>query len=387
MLAIVIFEEVAPVVAGRDYYDILGVARDADEASIKRAFRRLAKEHHPDKNKGDKASEKLYVELNSAYEVLSDSSKRQRYDMYGEAGVKDGMQHAQNDDDGWGFDIEAMFGGGGRRQRQEEKRSPSITVPLAVPLEMLYNGGIIEASHKRRVQCSSWSDCESKCSQCGGSGVVVTTRRIGPGFMQQVRHTCPKCSGTGKISTRNCRSCPSGQFEEIEKPLMIDIERGFKDGHHIVFEGQSDEIPDHATGHVNFEVDTSPHPAFERLGDDLHYHLIVTLTEALVGIDRAVKQLDGRIVPIRTSTVTEPNQTIRIQGEGMPVYDESGTAGDLVVHVWVEFPKSLTEAQKQGVTKLHGARPQTRVGNGGGNYEGTRTSESGKDRSESRDEL
>jgi DnaJ-related protein SCJ1 len=387
MLALVIFEEVAPVVAGRDYYDILGVARDADSSSIKRAFRKLAKEHHPDKNKGDKTSERLYVELNTAYEVLSDSSKRQRYDMYGEAGVKDGMQHAESDNDGWGFDLEAMFGGGGRRQQQEEKRGPSIVVPLSVSLEMLYNGGIIEASHKRRIQCSSWSDCESKCAQCGGSGVVVTTRRIGPGFVQQVRHSCPKCSGTGKISNPNCQSCPSGQFEQVEKPLLIDIERGFKDGHHILFEGQSDEIPDHATGHVNFEVDTLPHAAFERRGNDLHYDLTVTLTEALVGIDRAVRQLDGRIVPIRTTAVTEPQQTIRIAGEGMPVFDESGTAGDMVVHVWVQFPKTISKEQKHAIIKLHGAPPPTEIGNGGGAHSGSPASEPDEDRFHAKEEL
>lgn len=355
--------------AGKDYYDLLGVARDADAASIKRAFRKLAKIHHPDKNPGDSTSEKLYVELNHAYEVLSDEGKRSKYDRFGEAGLKGGG--GEEEEDGWGGfgDWGDIFGGGGgrRKRREEEKRSPSYVAPLTLSLELLYGGGIVELTHRRRVICANWGDCESKCTRCGGSGITVTTRKIGPGFVQQVRSHCPKCGGSGKIVSGNCTKCPEGQFEISEKAVMLDVEPGFKDGHHIVLEGASDELPDHTPGNVHFEIDMMPHPAFRREGDDLHYDLTITLTEALVGIDRAVRQLDDRVVRIKNEGVTVPKQELIVPGEGMPTSD--GGAGNLVVHIWVEFPKSLTDEQKQAVFKLHGKVPKTEIGNGGGTYE------------------
>lgn len=354
VLAVIIFEEITQVAAGRDYYDILGVARDADSSTIKRAFRKLAVKYHPDKNPGDKTAEKMYVELNNAYEVLGDNSKRQRYDMYGE----DGLRGAGQDSDDDGFDpFGGMFGNwGGRRRRQEERRVRDVVVPLSVSLEMLYNGGVIEASHKRRVICSEWSDCEKKCTRCGGRGIVIQTRRLGPGFVQQIQTSCPVCGGTGKISNPNCKSCPNGQFEEVEKLLLIDIEKGMTSGQTITFDGHTDEKPDHAAGNVHFEIDTQDHDRFQREGDDLHYLLDITLSEALVGVDRVVRQLDGRKVSIQTDHVISPKERIVIPGEGMPKHDGSGT-GNMVVEFWVEFPKSLTEQQKKATVTLLGKPP------------------------------
>eukprot|EP00173_Palmaria_palmata_P003276 Plantae.Rhodophyta-Palmaria_palmata.ctg3410.p1 GENE.Plantae.Rhodophyta-Palmaria_palmata.ctg3410~~Plantae.Rhodophyta-Palmaria_palmata.ctg3410.p1 ORF type:complete len:210 (+),score=41.92 Plantae.Rhodophyta-Palmaria_palmata.ctg3410:90-719(+) len=186
-----------------------------------------------------------------------------------------------------------------------------------------------------------------------------------------MRSSCPKCNGTGKIVSGKCGGCPEGQFETSEKTVMLDVEPGFRDGHHIVLEGASDEIPDHATGDVHFEIDTLPHASFKRVDDDLHYHIEVSLTEALVGIDRAVRQLDDRIIKIRTEGVTVPKQRIRIPGEGMPNRD--GGSGDMIVHVWVDFPESLTDDQRAAVLKVHGALPKTEIGNGGGSYEPGKT--------------
>lgn len=354
VLAVIVFEEITQVEAGRDYYDILGVSRDADPGTIKRAFRKLAVKYHPDKNPGDKTAEKMYVELNNAYEVLNDNSKRQRYDMYGEDGLRGAEQN--NDDDG--FDpFGGMFGGfGRRRRRQEERRVSDVTVPLSVSLEMLYNGGVLEASHKKRVICSEWSDCESKCSRCGGRGVVIQTRRLGPGFVQQIQTTCPACGGTGKIGNPNCTSCPHGQFEEVEKLLLIDVEKGMTNGQTITFDGQTDEIPDHHPGNVHFEIDTQEHDRFRREGNDLHYLLDITLSEALVGVDRMVRQLDGREVRIVTEEVITPKDRIQIAGEGMPSHD-GGSPGKMIVEFWVAFPGSLTKEQKKATIALLGKPP------------------------------
>ncbi|CAN8071551.1 unnamed protein product [Agarophyton chilense] len=343
--------------AGRDYYDILGVARDADSATIKRAFRKLAVKYHPDKNPGDKSAQKKYVELNNAYEVLSDDNKRQKYDMFGEDGINNAMADDDDDFDPFGGSFFGGFGGfGGRRRQREEPTVPDVTIPVTVPLETLYNGGIMEVTHKKRVICSSWSDCEKKCSRCGGRGVVIQTKRIGPGFVQQIQTHCPVCGGTGKIGNPNCKSCPGGQFEEVEKMLLVDVEKGMRDGQHIVFENETDEIPDHRTGNVRFEIDTMKHDRFVRIGNDLHYRLQITLSEALVGVSRQVRQLDGRLVAIKTGKVMKPGEKIVIEKEGIPDY-HSGHKGNMIVEFWVDFPDSLTEEQKKAAIDLHGKLP------------------------------
>lgn len=302
----------------------------------------------------------MYVELNNAYEVLVDDSKRQRYDMYGEGGITAGAQGESDDfDDPFG----GMFGGFGRRRRRaEERRVRDVTVPLSLSLEMLYNGGVIEVVHKRRVICTEWSDCEKECPKCGGRGIVITTRRLGPGFVQQMQTTCPTCGGTGKLGNPNCKSCPKGQFEENEKMLLIDIEKGMTDGQTITFDSQTDEVPDHHPGNVHFEIATQEHERFRREGNDLHYDLEISLAEALVGVDRVVQQLDGRQVPIRTSKVISPKERIEIMGEGMPSVHGDST-GKMVVEFWVNFPEMLTEEQKNLVEQMLG-KPPSRRGSG-----------------------
>lgn len=310
----------------------------------------LTDTHGADKNNGDKTAEKMYVELNNAYEVLSDTTKRRRYDMGGEAGLRGG----DDSDDGGSFDpFFDLFSNRGRQRQQEERRVADVVIPLAVDLELLYNGGLVDVAHRRQILCDSWSDCESQCSQCGGQGIVIQRRYLGPGFVQQMQMPCPKCGGTGKISTNNCKSCPNGQFEKEEKILSVDVEHGMPDRHRVTFDGQTDELPDHHAGSVHFELHTRPHSRFYREGDNLHYAQRITLSEALVGVNRTVKQLDGRSVPIVTDKVISPNEEVHIKEEGMPSYD-GGETGDMIVKFWVDFPTSLTEEQKKLAVKLLG---------------------------------
>jgi len=351
--------------ASRDLYDVLGVARSADSSTIKRAFRKLSIKYHPDKNAGDKNAESAYVEITSAYEVLSNKQKRNVYDRYGHEGLKNnagsgrgsggGMDPFGDDEDGGFFDN--FFGtGGGRRQRQQEARSPDMVIPLTVSLDAMYNGEVVQASRQRQVICSSWSDCESRCMTCGGTGYTVTTRRIGPGFIQQVRSSCLSCGGSGKIVTE-CSTCPHGQFEQAEQVLLIEIVRGAFDGQRVAFEEMADELPGHATGSLVFVVDEVPHETFRRDGDDLHVRLPLTLAEALVGVDRSVTHLDGRAVSIKTAGVTKPLHKQRVAGQGMPRAD-GDSAGDLVVEFWVDFPEKLTDAQQEAVVAVFGAPPK-----------------------------
>jgi len=351
--------------ASRDLYDVLGVAHSADASTIKRAFRKLSIKYHPDKNAGDKNSESAYVEITSAYEVLSNKQKRNVYDRYGHEGLKNnagsgsgsggGMDPFGDEEDGGFFDN--FFGtGGGRHQRQQEARSPDMVIPLTVSLEAMYNGEVVQASRQRQVICSSWSDCESRCMTCGGTGYTVTTRRIGPGFIQQVRSSCLSCGGSGKIVTE-CSTCPHGQFEQAEQVLLIEIVRGAFDGQRVAFEEMADEVPGRVTGSLVFVVDEAPHQTFRRDGDDLHVRLPLTLAEALVGVDRSVTQLDGRAVSIKAAGVTKPLHKQRVAGQGMPRAD-GDSAGDLVVEFWVDFPEQLTDAQQEAVVQAFGAPPK-----------------------------
>lgn len=352
--------------SSRDLYDVLGVARSADASTIKRAFRKLSIKYHPDKNAGDKAAESAYVEITSAYEVLSNPQKRNVYDRHGHEGLRNnngggrgGGSPFGDDGDEGGF-FENFFGGGGGRRQRREARSPDLVIPLTVSLEAMYNGEVVQASRKRQVICSSWSDCESRCTTCGGSGYTVTTRRIGPGFIQQMRSPCPSCGGSGQIVTE-CSTCPHGQFEQAEQVLLIEIVRGAYDGQRVAFEEMADELPGHATGSLEFELDAAPHPIFRREGDDLHVRMPLSLTEALVGVDRTVTQLDGRSIPIKLSGVTRPLQSHRVAGEGMPRVDGDG-AGDMVVTFWVEFPQRLTDAQRKVVVDTFGPPPAAATG-------------------------
>ena len=295
--------------------------------------------------------------------------------MFGEEGVNNNNGGGDDMDD---FDpFGGMFGGFGRRRRERERRVPDLTIPLSVSLEMLYNGGIVEVMHKKRVICDSWSDCEQKCARCGGRGIVIQTRRVGPGFVQQIQTHCPKCGGTGKITNPNCKSCANGQFEEVEKPLLVDVERGMKDGHLITFEGETDEVPDHQSGNINFEVDCIHHDRFERRGDDLFYKLWITLSEALVGVTRRVRQLDGRLVDIKTDSVIAPGDQISIPGEGMPTVH--GDAGSMIVEFWVKFPKKLSADQKKDALLLHGERPTLEESGDGVGNSSTIVSDDSKD--------
>lgn len=308
--------------------------------------------------------------------MLRSDAKREKYDRFGEDGLNGQMEGDDHDDFG---PFDDFFGGfGGHRRRREEPRVPDVVIPLSVSLETLYNGGVLEVSHKKRVICSSWSDCEKRCSKCGGRGVVIQTRRIGPGFIQQIQTTCPVCGGAGKIGTPNCKSCPNGQFEEVEKMLLVDIEKGMRDGQHIVFEHETDEIPEHQTGSVRFEVDTLRHDRFTRIGNDLHYRLPITLSEALVSVNRQVKQLDGRLVSISTDKVIKPGEKITIKGEGMPDYHDA-ESGDMIVEFWVLFPESLTEEQKKAVIDLHGELPSLEETGDGARRNATTATDDAKD--------
>ncbi|GJD11850.1 DnaJ protein ERDJ3B [Galdieria sulphuraria] len=346
------------VYGDKNYYEILGVSRDAETSTIKRAYRKLSLKYHPDKNPGDEEAHKRFVEVANAYEILSDPGKRRRYDAYGEEGLKKGFAEEDFFDPfeafpmnfgGFHFD----FGGSGRRKERggEELRASDIRIPLYVSLEELYKGSFREVLHQKQVMCSKWAECESVCSSCNGKGHKVTTRRLGPGFIQQIQSICTECGGSGKIVEKPCKSCPHGQYEKAERYLTIEIEKGMSEGDTIVFEHEGDEVAGFKPGHVIFEVRLAKHEVFERRQDDLWGTLNITLLEALTGLSRNITHLDGRNVNIYEENVIFPGQVLKVAGKGMPRH-QGKDFGDLLLTVNVQFPRILTTTQKTKVKEL-----------------------------------
>ncbi|KDO34548.1 hypothetical protein SPRG_00611 [Saprolegnia parasitica CBS 223.65] len=358
LLVLLLVVLLAAVYAGRDLYEVLGISRDASSPEIKKAFRKLSLKLHPDKNPGDEDAAKKFAEVASAYEVLSDTEKRKKYDMYGEDGLKDNGGGGGGGHDP--FDIfSQFFGGGGRQRQQEPSRGNDVTVPLRVSLADLYNGRSIPVSMRRKTVCqhchgkgAAHADDIHTCHECGGHGVKLETRRVGPGFIQQFQTTCTKCHGKGKIVTSTCPVCGGHKTNFADVEVDVDVEKGMQDGHEIEFEHYADEFADRSAGHVRFRIATVPHELFSRDGDDLWMELNISLKEALIGFKKSFVHLDGRRVEVTRSSITEPSQVISLPSEGMPKYQYASERGQLHVKINVLFPTSLTADQKQGFRDL-----------------------------------
>jgi DnaJ family protein A protein 2 len=242
-------------------YEILGVPKTADAKEVKKAYRKLAVKHHPDKG-GD---EHLFKEINAAYEILSDEEKRGLYDKYGLEGVEEGAAPSAG-----GEDLFSMFfGGGGGRRSQGPRKGASIQHPIKASLENLYNGKTIKLAINRKVLVG-----EAKtCPECKGQGVVMELRQIAPGMVTQMQRTCSNCNGTGVIAkTKNER-----------KIVEVHIEKGAVHNQKVTFRGMADEMPGRETGDVHFIVQEKDHELFKRKGADLLLMKDISVNQALTG--------------------------------------------------------------------------------------------------------
>ncbi|KAJ1955979.1 DnaJ- protein scj1 [Linderina pennispora] len=353
--------------AGKDYYKILGVSRDASQSEIKRQYKTLSRKHHPDKNPGDEAAHERFIELAQAYEVLSDSEKREIYNRYGEEGLKN--QGAGNGGFHDPFDIFAQFfgghvkfdrrGGGGRAK----PRGPDVHIHVPVTLLELYAGAEIDVDISKQAICphcdgsgAASPDDIDTCSTCGGSGVRIIKQMLGPGIVQQMQTTCDECHGKGKKVTKECPHCKGTRVTRASDQLTIRVEPGMADGELVAFEEEADQHPDHEPGSVVFHLQQEPHKVYERRGDDLYAEETITLADALVGFDRTLLHVDNKSkVKIARKAVTPPGYVQRLAGKGMPRRGAgAGKFGDLFVTYWIQFPKELDAASKDEVRRLFG---------------------------------
>jgi len=326
------------------YYKVLGVEKSASCAEIKKAYRKLALQNHPDRG-GDADK---FKEIGEAAEVLCDEEKRALYDKYGKDGVESGGGGHESADD-----IFSMFFGGGRGGggRRGPTRGEDITHPLKASLEDLYNGKTVKLAINRNKLCEECDGrggkegCEKACYDCQGRGMKIQLRQIGPGMVQQIQSGCSTCSGSGKIMNEKdkCKSCDGKKVYKDRKILEVNIEKGMRHGQKIKFADEADEMPGTIPGDVVFVVQEKEHDRFKRKGADLLLQMPISLTECLCGFTRTITQLDGRVlqVSVPAGSITKPEQLKAIQGEGMPNHGNPFTKGKLFILFKVTFPDTL----------------------------------------------
>lgn len=349
--------------AQRDYYEILGVDRSADEKQLKSAYRKLAKKYHPDLNPDDKEAEANFKEINEAYEVLSNADKRARYDRFGHAGVN-GQAGAGAGGAGFGG-FEDIFGdifgdmfgggfGGGRRQRTGPRKGADLRYRVTIDFEEAAFG--VEKEIKLTKN--------DTCHVCGGTGAKEGTNKRtcptchGSGSMQQVQNTpfgqfatqttCTTCRGKGSIIDEPCENCHGSGIERKTQKLKIKIPAGVDNGSIIPIRGQG-EPGEHGgpKGDLYVQLQVRPHAIFERDGDDLHLEYPITFVQAALGDEVSVPTLEGKVkykIPEGTQTGT----VFRLRSKGIQNVNGRGK-GDLYVHVHIEVPKKMSKKQKEAL--------------------------------------
>jgi len=360
---------------GGDYYALLGVPREASEADIKKAYRRLAMEYHPDRNDGDKAAEEKFKQITEAYEVLRDPDKRAAYDRYGEAGLRgggaSGFSHFDLSEalsvfmrdfgNLGGFD--ALFGGGERTQR-EQRRGPDVKVTLRLTLDEVATGTTKSVRLKTLEPCATCGGSGAKpgtkaktCGTCGGSGEV--RRQVQSLFGQLLTVSpCPTCAGEGTVVAEPCPACRGDGRVKAEKTLSIDVPAGVADHHYLTMRGQGVPGPRNGPrGDLVAVLEIAEDPRFERHGDDLVVDLPVSFSQAALGAELEVPTPYGPTT-LRVQRGTQAGTVYRIRGKGLPRVGEAGR-GDLHVRVHVWTPDKLTPEQERLFKQLaeHEGKP------------------------------
>ena len=349
----------------RDYYEILGVERSADDGALKASFRKLAMEHHPDRNGGCEEAEGRFKEINEAYSILSDPQKRAAYDRFGHAGVNgsggggggNGQFHDVNDifSEVFGDVFGDMFGGRGR-QRSGPARGQDLRYDLEITLEQAYAGSEVEITVPASINCESCDGSGAKpgtsptvCGSCGGAGRV----RASQGFFS-IERACPRCGGSGRLVLDPCQECHGhGQLRK-ERTLQVRIPAGVDDGARIRLAGEGDAgARGGPRGDLYMFLSVRPHDLFDREGLDLLCTVPVPMAVAALGGDIEAPCLmggddcDGNCkIEVKVPEGSQTGRTVRLKGRGMPSL-RSRERGDLVVELFVETPTKRTVRQKE----------------------------------------
>ncbi|KAI1000021.1 hypothetical protein K3495_g8180 [Podosphaera aphanis] len=368
-----IFQIVACV---EDFYQLLGVDRKASDQDIKRAYHKLSKKYHPDKNLGNKEAKQKFVEVAEAYEGLSNPEYRKIYDVHGYEALKQRLQNGgESHHDP--MDLFARFFGGGGRPfgQQGQRQGPDMEIRIGIPLAHFYSGHITDVQLEKQQICdecdgSGSSDGQVEtCHECHGHGIQIKKHMLAPGIFQQVQVSCEACGGRGKTIKHKCPVCKGNRVVRRVSTVPLIVDKGAPNGKVIRFENEADESPDLISGDLYVTiVEKEPNleennqlkvdgTFFRRRGDDLIWKEVLSVREAWLGSwTRNLTHLDGHIVPLgrRRGEVTQPGHVERVIGQGMPKWHEDGDSvyhtteyGDLLIEYTVILPDQMTDKMEK----------------------------------------
>lgn len=345
--------------AKQDYYELLGVGKDADEGTLKKAFRKKAMEFHPDRNPDNPEAEKKFKEFGEAYDVLKDPEKRAAYDRYGHAAFEGGMGGPGGGQGAGGFDFSDVFeeffgdfmGGGGRRggRRGGPARGSDLRFNMEISLEDAFNGKTDQITIPTAVGCEPCGGSGAEpgsspevCGTCGGAGKV----RANQGFFM-VERTCPKCQGAGQTISSPCKSCRGAGKVQKEKTLQVKIPQGVEEGTRIRLSGEGEAGGRGAPpGDLYIFLSIKPHPLFKRDSDMLFCRVPIPMTTATLGGNIEVPTIEGKRARIKVPAGTQSGRQFRLKGKGMPELN-GGFVGDMIIETMVETPVNLTKRQRE----------------------------------------
>jgi molecular chaperone DnaJ len=353
----------------RDYYEILQVPKDADDTAIKKSYRKIAMQYHPDKNPDNKAAEDKFKEAAEAYEVLSDPDKRAKYDRFGHAGVQ-GQQgyhsaESMNMDDIFSqfgdvfgdSPFESFFGNRGGGQRAQGQKGSNLRIKLSLSLEEVESGVKKTIKVKKRKTCNTCKGSGAKdgavknCQTCGGSGVV---RQIRSTFLGQMQTTtqCPTCHGSGSIVVEPCPKCRGEGRTLEEETIDIDIPAGVEDGMQLTMRGRGNAgIKGGPAGDLLISIEVKPHAELKRDGNNLIFELYLSFPDAAIGCSVDVPTLSGP-VKIKIPPGTQSGKIFRLNGKGLPSVQAYGKGDELIyVNIWT--PKKISDDEKKILEKLN----------------------------------
>jgi molecular chaperone DnaJ len=341
----------------RDYYEVLGVSRTVTDVELKVAYRKLAMQHHPDRNPGDAECEHKFKELSEAYDVLKDGDKRAAYDRFGHAAFEQGMGGGGH---GFGADFahtfsdifEDLFGmGGGRRgpRGQGRERGSDLRYNMEITLEEAFEGKTAQIRIPTSVACETCSGTGGKagtkpkpCASCGGAGKI----RHAQGFFTLER-TCPACQGRGQVIDDPCAACAGAGRVTRERMLSVNIPAGVEDGTRIRLAGEGEAgLRGGPAGDLYIFLSLAQHEFFQRDGADLHCRVPISMATAALGGEFEVPAIDGSKAKVKVPGGTQTGRRFRLTGKGMPVLRAKQT-GDMYVQVAVETPQKLTKRQRE----------------------------------------
>ncbi len=378
----------------RDYYEVLGVDKNADDAAIKKAYRVLAKKYHPDMNPGDKEAEAKFKEASEAYAVLSDAEKRRQYDQFGHAafegggGGTGGFDFNFNDMGDIFGDIFGDFFGGGRSRRASNSpmKGQNIRTRIVIDFEEAVFGCEKEIDVTIKDECSSCHGSGAKagtspvtCSKCGGKGQVMYTQQSLFGAMRSVQ-TCPDCNGTGKIVKEKCPDCRGTGYISSRKKIQVSVPAGIDDGQSIRIRDKGEPGTNGGPrGDLLVEVSVRRHPIFQRDGYNLYSTAPISFAQAALGGDVRISTIDGDVL-FNIKPGTQTDTKIRLRGKGVPSLRNKTVRGDQYVTLVVQVPEKLSEAQREALLAFDNAMGGTMEKGAGNGSEGqeTKKEEKGK---------